>query len=852
MCLSTDKGFHQNSQSQKTQTPSDKNMWRRRTETDNLATYSAPATVHPSLSQSVREADLDTESTNHVVTITEMNDVVHGTERAISPQFSINSRRNNMPQKTEPNMFLPSAQSSLSSMPSYTLKDTNFEGSSLNQNMSTTPTSQGSRGKFIMNMTKNPWSANQTEANDDNSFLDASPLSSLCTVPSKEITQSADLHLPFEKMVNEEYKPSDDESPSPRNVAQDLRLFKTSNIGSSSIKNSSQARYYDSQHNHSSQISVTQMWPPSQYEPKRPHARESRQESSPTSFTSTSPVASIENSDGENCRSQIPHSPSMIHSQANLSQRRMPFHLKPRPNTYHQQKYHQGQTTYWGHSTTSHAILPPSHGASQHPVRTAPEILKTLLRKKACLYEPRTSRAIALLTWLVARKLALLHGYFSRQHLQSGVHAIVAKKINSGVITRTKVNRCMQVILNSCFYYIIPKPDGTEECGDSFRDSFKRTASDDTHLLKALFEPWNDLEISDESLSGALDKEEEEEEGNSRGCGVGGNKRQVLLCFNENVRSAEDVLNCHNDFIRDTAISSDLILTPDEWRSFFLERDEKLSTTPYLSFHLSSDSEQSLGFKENIFGSTKRKEDALGQLTTYDLLKFRTKFCCKRYEHDATLCRFAHVDVNKGWLRRDPSKYDYSVEMCPNTHIIHDKNNALNGCYINACKDGVLCKFAHSQEEVDYHPNNYKTEVCEVMKRGSRLCCDMRDICPKVHPYCPPAYSCNPPKSYTRYNGKRSDIACRIKGHSISGKQPCMRPSAPMLYLSPAPVSEFDRTLHFPGLHSLYRQNCATFYAYDMGSEETKYSNFGEDWMKTESLSVICKPVEVSFSLFGM
>ena len=85
-----------------------------------------------------------------------------------------------------------------------------------------------------------------------------------------------------------------------------------------------------------------------------------------------------------------------------------------------------------------------------NPPRSSSEILKTLLRKKACLYEPETSRAIAFVTWLVGRELALEYGYFSRQQLQSGVHACVAKKIDDGTITRTKVNRCMQIILNSC------------------------------------------------------------------------------------------------------------------------------------------------------------------------------------------------------------------------------------------------------------------------------------------------------------------------------------------------------------------------------------------------------------------
>lgn len=46
-------------------------------------------------------------------------------------------------------------------------------------------------------------------------------------------------------------------------------------------------------------------------------------------------------------------------------------------------------------------------------------------------------------------------------------------------------------------------------------------------------------------------------------------KMMVLLCFNENVRSAEDVWRCHNEFIRDAAHAAGLTLTAEEWRIFF-------------------------------------------------------------------------------------------------------------------------------------------------------------------------------------------------------------------------------------------------------------------------------------------
>jgi len=136
---------------------------------------------------------------------------------------------------------------------------------------------------------------------------------------------------------------------------------------------------------------------------------------------------------------------------------------------------------------------------SSVPVRRNSEVLKTLLRKKACLYEASTSYAIAVVTWQVGRELALRQGYFSRQCLQSGVHDMVQHFIDSKFITRTKVNRCMQIILNSCFHYIIPPPMiDDNHCRGSVCDDGRKRAKkmfaldceDDVHLLRTLPHPW--------------------------------------------------------------------------------------------------------------------------------------------------------------------------------------------------------------------------------------------------------------------------------------------------------------------------------------------------------------------------
>jgi hypothetical protein len=133
--------------------------------------------------------------------------------------------------------------------------------------------------------------------------------------------------------------------------------------------------------------------------------------------------------------------------------------------------------------------------------RSSSEVLKTLLCRKACLYQPDHSRAVALVTWLVGEELGLKHVYFSCQQLQAGVHAYVTDKIDLGVITRTKVNRCMQIILNSCFHYIIPCPGGTEESGETFRSVFAKEVDESPEsfdamiLLDMLPQPWRKIVV---------------------------------------------------------------------------------------------------------------------------------------------------------------------------------------------------------------------------------------------------------------------------------------------------------------------------------------------------------------------
>lgn len=459
---------------------------------------------------------------------------------------------------------------------------------------------------------------------------------------------------------------------------------------------------------------------------------------------------------------------------------------------------------------------------------------------------------MALVTWLVGRVLALDLGFFSRQQLQSGVHACVSSKIEAGTITRTKVNRCMQIILNSCFHYIIPRSDGSEEKGDYFRKSFSETVQDDSLLLKELPKPWNDLVVDRDTVIHAILHEAEEKtphqtstnyrspsssprhspklgginaEKNSDKYNMDGekeeaSKRAVLLCFNENVRSAEDVFRCHNEFIRDTANASNLQLTAQEWGQFF---GHEVSRDPHLLGNI--------GVTNQIGASLGRppiQPDLLGRMSTDESGKFRSTWCTKRYEHDHNLCGFAHIEVNGGWLRRNPLVHSYKNEMCKFvTHVGNDKvpPGTPANFFLNECPNGLACGYAHSTEEINYHPNTYKKRVCTSLYSRSGGC-RLGDVCPNVHPTDSnrPFKKSLPESRSPEKRGKKNFV---FNAKSCYDTPPS---GSPIVYASPAPVSRFEHQLGMPGLQNLYRRQSEVVRAYarSSGNVQCSYSLFGD------------------------
>jgi len=504
-------------------------------------------------------------------------------------------------------------------------------------------------------------------------------------------------------------------------------------------------------------------------------------------------------------------------------------HAGPSSPTRHSHSLASG--SYHHHPMYSRRTSPKSYGsgpASHTPLhhRSSTEVLKTLLRKKACLYEPETSLAISLVTWVVGRRLALFQGYFTRQQLQAGVHSCVAGKIKEGHVTRTKVNRCMQVILNSCFHYIIPRPDGSEECGEAFRVAFSREAPDEEGLLRTLRPPWNNLDfrsiVADEESQSSLFQDSDEDHhhhdspsgrqqggkdssaASQAGDSLDSGKRSVLLCFNENVRAASDVFRCHNEFIRDVAHTGNLSLSPEDWQSFFS------GTSAYRKLGAGTNADFQLGCS-HLAGIHDRMDQR-------GLSTFRTSWCAKRYDHDHSFCAFAHVDVNRGWLRRDPFAYNYKPVMCPHVKPLQGAKD----CYVNTCPHGVRCDHAHSREEIAYHPDSYKGQHC----RNAPGSCPLGDICPNVHaetsssshPSLSSSYNRQSKRHYhdqspyhrSSHTGSKRRASSNSGSHNTGfGKLP---DGSPMLYMDPAPLSEFERTLALPGLQAMFRDHSSSIF----------------------------------------
>lgn len=107
-------------------------------------------------------------------------------------------------------------------------------------------------------------------------------------------------------------------------------------------------------------------------------------------------------------------------------------------------------------------------------------------------------------------------------------------------------------------------------------------------------------------------------------------------------------------------------------------------------------------------------------LSEEDLERFRTKVCTlassMRCDFGVERCNYSH---NLYWARRcpfylrDSSILRYIPACCPDVEL-----GPGSAVLRNTCPRGNNCSFAHSLEEMHYHPLVYKTELCKEYRVG--------------------------------------------------------------------------------------------------------------------------------------
>lgn len=101
-----------------------------------------------------------------------------------------------------------------------------------------------------------------------------------------------------------------------------------------------------------------------------------------------------------------------------------------------------------------------------------------------------------------------------------------------------------------------------------------------------------------------------------------------------------------------------------------------------------------------------------------ELTCFRTKQCNKdNCSFGVQRCQYSH---NFSWPRRCPvmlnqrDRLRYRPELCPviGAHMDH-----------SVCQNGRECSYAHTTEEVDFHPSIYKTRPCDAKGKCHQFFC---------------------------------------------------------------------------------------------------------------------------------
>ena len=246
----------------------------------------------------------------------------------------------------------------------------------------------------------------------------------------------------------------------------------------------------------------------------------------------------------------------------------------------------------------SRQIGPHSHAKSKNNQSSNENLSRLVMlgrkmKKKSFLYEKDLSQTVALVAWLVSRDLSLRKGSYYLKDVADAVQFVMSPLTKHGLVTITKINRCLQVILKSSFEYILPKADGgTQECGLDLIKKFEDTltCTDDeftTSFLNSLPAPWKDIDFT---LATNTERHIEQSKRNNELRGKmepmtgGGTEKHVKndsedktkaktnplkMHLVDNVRSLKSLLINHDERIRDLADDANLNLTHEEWSSYF-------------------------------------------------------------------------------------------------------------------------------------------------------------------------------------------------------------------------------------------------------------------------------------------
>jgi hypothetical protein len=354
----------------------------------------------------------------------------------------------------------------------------------------------------------------------------------------------------------------------------------------------------------------------------------------------------------------------------------------------------RGSRPLRGGASSPHGPLPPLP-PNQAGRETKFRAIISALRRQALTYEDYSDDVVQA-TWQVVSQR---EGPIPRRDIQAAVFVRLDKEISAGLMSKNKIHRILQTIFRACFR-LVP------------------IVSCDTGLL----------EHPDQGLIGGDNKlleppDQELIEGDKENLAPRSEPQIVMSCeLSPDVKSVQDMIRACHALIKLVAADAGLKMGASDWALFFerpnlgsagLSKASQAPLQPISAAPQPSPEKPSSG----VFGFLSAKE----------LSKFRTKWCTREDEHVVEQCSGGHRDLNMGHLRRDPGSgpsYSYVPRACPNVALPSETS-----AYHNYCREGGSCRFAHSYEEINFHPSLYKTRKC-----AAGVKCPHRRFCPFLHP----------------------------------------------------------------------------------------------------------------------